>query len=147
MCVCRRTSPDCSASTTTHAGLLLSRPRRRRRKSSGQLRSSSLTAKNTTQLLHKAVWPGIVNKGYGYEAYLTNIKNSRLRVLLSNFRLGNHKLQNQQARWMRDPAAADTVPVCKACRAHNKDEEHLLIHCSTYNKVRQNLPQHHCMTS
>ncbi len=40
-----------------------------------------------------------VKAGYGYEDYLTNIKNSRLRVLLSNFRVGNHKLQNQLARW------------------------------------------------
>ncbi len=78
-----------------------------------------------------------VKEGYGYENYLTDIKNSRLRVVLSNFRVGNHKLQNQLARWHKKAADLDAMKVCKAYSATTEDEEHLLMHCSAYNRVRQ----------
>ena len=36
-----------------------------------------------------------IKDGYKYEAYLSQISNSRLRKILTNFRLGNHRLQCQ----------------------------------------------------
>ena len=36
-----------------------------------------------------------IKDGYEYEAYLSQISNSRLRKILTNFRLGNHRLQCQ----------------------------------------------------
>ncbi len=53
---------------------------------------------------------------------------------------GNLKLQNQLARWQKKSADLDAMKVCKACGAATEDEEHLLMHCSAYDRVRQMYP-------
>ncbi len=75
-------------------------------------------------------------EGYAYEGYLSSINNRRLRIQFSNFRLGNHKLQIQTARWLKDKVQAEQLKICKACNSAVEDEEHVLLHCPHYMRVR-----------
>ena len=71
------------------------------------------------------------------KGYLTSIRNKRLRVQLSNCRLGSHKLQSQTARWLKDKVRAEELKVCKACGNADEDEAHVLLQCPCYDKVRK----------
>lgn len=77
-----------------------------------------------------------VKEGYGCENYLTNIKKGRLRVLLSHFRVGNHRLQNH----VDTSADFHGINGCRTCSAATEGEEHLLMHCQAYNRLRQQYP-------
>ena len=74
--------------------------------------------------------------GCEYEADLPQISNSRLRKILTNFRLGNHRLQCQLVKWVKDPAQIDEVRPCKACGWPEEDEEHMLLHYQQYMRFR-----------
>lgn len=81
-----------------------------------------------------------VKEAYQYEGYLTAVRNSRLRVHLGNFRLGNHKLQIQTARWIKDPILAQNHKTCRLCNIAEENEDHVLLHCPCYINVRTKVP-------
>ena len=56
--------------------------------------------------------------------------------ILTHFRLGNHRLQCQLVKWVKDPAQIDEVRPCKACGWPEEDEEHMLLHCPQYVRIR-----------
>ena len=93
-----------------------------------QLRSEGLSS-----ILRKY---SLIKDDYEYEAYLSQISNSRLRILLTNFRLGNHRLGCQLAKRVKEAAQIEEVRRCKACGWAEEDEEHVLLHCPQYSRVR-----------
>ena len=104
-----------------------------------------LRSKGLSSIVHKY---SSLKDGYEYEGYLASIHNKRLRIQLSNFRLGNHKLQSQTARWLKDKVQAEELKVCKACGNADEDEAHVLLHCPCYDKVRRkysDVSHYHCL--
>lgn len=70
-----------------------------------------------------------IKDGHDYGGYLTSTRNRRLRVQLGNFRQGNHKLQSQTTRWLKDKVQAEELEVGKACG--NADEDEVRTHVYT----------------
>ena len=70
------------------------------------------------------------------ETYLLEIKDFKLRRLLSRFRLSSHDLEIERGRYLKPPVPA-SERFCKTCQNNCiEDEKHILVECQTYSKLR-----------
>ena len=78
----------------------------------------------------------IVKSTFGLEPYLRDIRNFKLRCMLSKLRLSSHNLQIEKGRHMR-PKQDVKDRVCRMCNSNDvEDECHLLLYCDLYNSER-----------
>lgn len=70
------------------------------------------------------------------EPYLVNIKEFKLRKVLSRFRLSNHELNIEKGRYHKIPKESRYCEVCSK-NEFVEDECHFLLYCPSYNDVRQ----------
>ena len=75
-------------------------------------------------------------KDPGYESYLSNIKNTKIRVNVSKFRLSNHKLMIEAGRYKKLNANERFCPFCPHVV---EDEIHFLFDCPSYHPQRARL--------
>ena len=73
--------------------------------------------------------------GLNYENYLNTLSNSN-RILLTKFRLCNHKLPIETGRWLNLPRNDRLCTLCT--RNCIGDEYHFLLECSSLNNIRKN---------
>lgn len=74
----------------------------------------------------------------GREDYLTQIRNTKRRQMLSKFRLSNHKLMIEVGRHMK-PKLPKEQRICQLCNQGIEDEIHFLIECDSYKTLRKPL--------
>ena len=72
----------------------------------------------------------------GYESYLSNIKNTKIRVNVFKFRLSNHKLMIEAGRYKKLNANERFCPFCPHVV---EDEIHFLFGCPSYHPQRVRL--------
>ena len=71
---------------------------------------------------------------FSMEKYLLNIKDKKLRKVMSKFRLSSHNLSIEKGRHTHPKLPIDKR-ICKHCDSV-EDEEHLLLHCKLYQEER-----------
>jgi hypothetical protein len=69
------------------------------------------------------------------ETYLMDIKSFRLRKHLSKMRLSSHDLEIERGRYKNKQVEHRLCLMCNSGQV--EDEEHVIIHCAAYNKVRE----------
>ena len=72
----------------------------------------------------------------GMEKYLTEIKNVKLRINLTKFRLSNHSLMIEKGRYT---GLKPEERLCPFCPNLVEDEIHFLLNCHTYRNIRESL--------
>ena len=72
------------------------------------------------------------------ENYLLRIKNSKVRVQVSKFRLSNHKLMIETGRHRK---LAKENRICPFCPCSVETEIHFLFHCPVYSQRREPLSE------
>lgn len=81
---------------------------------------------------------------YTYEHYLSLVKNSAHRILLTKLRLGTHTLRIQTGKYENKggpiPVNQRTCIVCKTDSVDN--EEHFIGHCQTFSHIRTKYFKH-----
>ena len=75
---------------------------------------------------------------FGFELYLLQIKDFRLRKSLSKLRLSSHTLSIESGRHCK-PKLVINERLCKFCSNCIETEEHFLLHCPFYNEERERL--------
>ena len=70
------------------------------------------------------------------EPYLLEVKDFKLRRLLSKFRLSSHDLEIERGRYTK-PLIPSTERFCKVCNKRTvEDEKHMLVECEMYDELR-----------
>ena len=88
-------------------------------------------AKSTVMTTYRSI-----KVGYNQEEYLQDIKSSRLRVIMSRFRCGQHGLQVQLGRQTK-PWVPHCDRKCTCCESGSvEDEHHFLFDCPLYADLR-----------
>ena len=72
----------------------------------------------------------------GREPYLKNIKNIQDRILLTKFRLSNHRLMIEKGRHLKIPRK---LRYCPFCHGSIEDEIHFLIKCKCFTTHRNTI--------
>ena len=75
--------------------------------------------------------------GTGMEEYLTEIRNTSIRIQLSKFRLSNHRLAIEVGR--HQGVHQPSLRHCTFCHEVNECEIHFLIKCPAYSHLREPL--------
>ena len=76
---------------------------------------------------------------FGFEQYLVQVKDYKLRKVMSQFRLSSHKLCIETGRHSK-PKIPLNDRICSHCNLTEiEDEEHLLLHCPFYSEERVHL--------
>ena len=73
---------------------------------------------------------------YGYESYLSNIKNLAIRKNVTKFRLSNHKLMIEAGRMKK---LNSDERFCPFCPKMIEDELHFVLYCPVYSPKRTSL--------
>ena len=93
--------------------------------------------KNQIEHSSKLYFYSTLKTGYELEKYLTVIKNTNHRRILTRFRISNHKLMIECGRYHNIP---HDQRICKLCTSNEiENEEHLLFSCQAYDNIRQNI--------
>ena len=75
-----------------------------------------------------------LKENFGYEEYLSKIKNWQHRRLYTQLRISAHKLSVESGRY-KDVCREDRI--CESCGSGDiEDEEHFLLHCSGFSSIR-----------
>ena len=72
-------------------------------------------------------------KVIGIEKYFSEIKNRKVRVTLTKFRLSNHNLMIETGRHKK---IQKEMRFCPLCHTGIEDEVHFLFYCPVYERVR-----------
>ena len=72
----------------------------------------------------------------GFEKYLSEIKNPKIRTQITKLRLSNHNLLIETGRHQK---LEREMRVCPLCHKGIEDEVHFLFYCSSYKAVREDL--------
>ena len=70
----------------------------------------------------------------GFEKYLTHIRNKKIRIQISQFRLSNHKLMIETGRHKK---LQKEWRICPLCNNGIEDEIHFLFTCQIYQPLRE----------
>jgi hypothetical protein len=71
------------------------------------------------------------------ETYLLNVRDFKLRRIISKFRLSNHQLAIEKGRHVRPIIPADQR-YCKLCNSDKiENEEHFLCDCQKFEVLRK----------
>ena len=84
---------------------------------------------------------GMLKKTIGREEYLSKIRNTKHRQMLTKFRLSNHKLLIETGRHMKLPKHQR---ICPTCHVGIEDEIHLILKCKTFTSLRNPLIEQCC---
>ena len=76
----------------------------------------------------------LIKSDFGMETYLTEIKNVKLRIKLTKFRLSNHSLMIEKGRYT---GLKPEERLCPFCPNLVEDEIHFLLNCHTYKNIRE----------
>ena len=71
---------------------------------------------------------------FRFEKYVSDIKNSKIRIQISKFRLSNHKLMIETGRHKK---LQKELRICSLCHEGIGDEVHFISSCSTYHIMRE----------
>jgi hypothetical protein len=69
------------------------------------------------------------------ESYLFNVKDRKIRKMLSKFRLSSHNLHIEKGRHTK-PKTAEERRICNYCKVV-ENEQHMLTECVMYNDLRE----------
>ena len=76
---------------------------------------------------------------FGLESYIVQIKDPKLRRLVSKFRLSSHSFNIEKGRHVRPKIPIDER-LCTRCNQQSiEDEVHVLLYCSDYQELRVHL--------
>ena len=76
---------------------------------------------------------------FGYETYISDIRNISHRNILTRFRTSNHKLHIETGRYTR-PITPVENRICSNCNSKSvEDEIHFLMYCSKFENLRREL--------
>ena len=79
---------------------------------------------------------GIFKKEIGFENYLSNVKDPKKRIIVTKFRLSNHKLMIEVGRHHNIPKE---FRFCPFCSTKVETEAHFLLECPVYNTLREKM--------
>ena len=74
----------------------------------------------------------------GFEKYLSEIKNPKIRIQISKFTLSKHKLMIETRRHKK---LQKELRICPLCHEGIEDEVHFISSCSTHHIMRGILQQ------
>jgi hypothetical protein len=76
---------------------------------------------------------------FGYETYISDIRNISHRNILAHFRTSNHKLHIETGRYTR-PITPVENRICSNCNFKSvEDEIHFLMYCPKFENLRREL--------
>ena len=78
----------------------------------------------------------IFKKNIGYENYLSNVTNTKIRTQITKLRLSNHNLMIETGRHKN---INREMRICPLCHKGIEDEIHFLFSCQAYKTIRQEL--------
>ena len=82
----------------------------------------------------------LLKQNFGLENYISDVNIREHRIALSKMRISNHRLAIETGRFSKTPR---NERLCIFCKANNiyeiEDEQHVLLRCSKFNDLRNDL--------